>query len=92
MSDDEHYMLKMELVDELRRAFKLMEANRQAAEILTSSLEYINRFCDENNITPPNEGKIISAMNRLQEILSSAGSYHGGESAKKLPEPFLLFR
>jgi hypothetical protein len=86
MSD--HYLLKMELINELRQAYQLIEANREAGEILVSSLNSVNQYCRANNIPLPNHEKILAQMNKIQALLApSDGSYHDKQSDAKLPEP-----
>lgn len=84
MSD--YYLLKMEVINEFKRAARLIEANRETMEILMSTLDWVNRFCEENSITPPNSEKIIGVMDKIQALLSD-DSYHGDDADAKLPEP-----
>jgi hypothetical protein len=82
-----NYLLKMEQVKELNDLYKRIEANRQAGEILLSALTYVNRFCDQNGITPPDANKMIDAMEKLKALMKTDDSYHDKSSDGKLPKP-----
>ena len=83
-----NYLLKMELIAELKEVSKLIEANRQTGEILLSTLTWLNRYCEENGIRPPNQEKISNQMARILGLLGETDeSYHREDSDGKLPEP-----
>ncbi len=73
------YFLKLQAISELREIARTAKANKEAAEIVLSTLEWLNRYCDKNHIVPPNEGLIIEQMTKLQAVL--------GESPTKLKQP-----
>jgi hypothetical protein len=87
MSDS--FLLKMEVVNEYKRAARLIKANKEIGEIFLSTLRWLDERGETNHIPldVPQE-RIRKAVERMESLLAeSEECYHRDDSAKKLPEP-----
>jgi hypothetical protein len=68
----------MAVVEELRYALKLKRINDELLEHLVSTLRWLVRYGEKNNMALPDKDKILFALNRAAEIadkLPSASSH-----------------
>lgn len=68
--------LKRQLIGEIQEAIRVKELNVQLMEHLTFTADWILRYCERNNIKPPD-------LNRLYELIASAG-----DLVQKIYEPY----
>jgi hypothetical protein len=76
------YHIKMAVLEELRHALKVKRINYELLEHLASTLRWLLRYGEINNIMLPEKDKIILALDRAMEIAEKLPS-----SPTKLQQP-----
>jgi 5-methylcytosine-specific restriction endonuclease McrBC GTP-binding regulatory subunit McrB len=60
--------VKMAAIHELQDAVKIRHINMELLNYLTSSLRWILRYCQKNNIEIPEKDKIVDLIDKAIEI------------------------
>ena len=68
MDSNNTYHIKMAVLEELRHTLKVKRINDELLEHLASTLRWIIRYSETNNITLPEKDKIVLALDRAMEI------------------------
>jgi hypothetical protein len=63
----DNYNLKRQLMGEIQEAIRVKELNVQLMEQLTFIADWILRYCERNNIKPPD-------IHKLSELITRAGN------------------
>jgi hypothetical protein len=63
----DNYNLKRQLMGEIQEAIRVKELNVQLMEHLTFIADWILRYCERNNIKPPD-------IHKLSELITRAGN------------------
>ncbi|MFL6458885.1 MAG: hypothetical protein ACJ71G_18195 [Nitrososphaeraceae archaeon] len=66
--DSNTYHIKMAVLEELRHTLKVKRINDELLEHLASTLRWLLRYAETNNITLPEKDKIVLALDRAMEI------------------------
>jgi hypothetical protein len=66
--DSNTYHIKMAVLEELRHTLKVKRINDELLEHLASTLRWLLRYAETNNITLPEKDKIVLALDRAIEI------------------------
>ena len=62
------YHIKMAVLEELRHTLKVKRINDELLEHLASTLRWLLRYAEINNIILPEKDKIVLALDRAMEI------------------------
>ena len=67
----------METVEQLRQSVRLMEANYETMKLLGSLLTWLDRYCKQTGIEPPNQARIAEQMDKISRILTDESNRRG---------------
>jgi hypothetical protein len=65
----DNYHLKIQLIGEIQEAVRVKELNVELMEHLAFTANWILRYCENNNVKPPDLDKLLKLIDRSRQLI-----------------------
>lgn len=86
MEYTDDYGLKLQEIEELKKAVKIKRLNEELLEHLTSTLSWLIRTCEKNNMPVPKKETIVKSIDRAYDYLDRIPSDQPKVTGTKQPK------